>query len=54
MVIKDPVDLSLMEARLKRRDFYLTLDIFIADFKRMMSNCRYVGDGDGGRQASDT
>lgn len=39
-VIKDPVDLSLMETRLKRKDFYITLDIFVADFRRMMSNCR--------------
>ena len=39
-VIKDPNDLSLMEARLKRRDFYLTLDIFTADFRRMLNNCR--------------
>ena len=40
IVIKDPVDLSLVETRLKRRDFYITLDIFIADFRRMMNNCR--------------
>ncbi|GAX80984.1 hypothetical protein CEUSTIGMA_g8419.t1 [Chlamydomonas eustigma] len=39
-VIKDPIDLSLMESRLKQQNFYLTLDIFIADFKRMMNNCR--------------
>ena len=42
-IIKDPIDLSLIEGRLHRRDYYLTLDIFTADFKRMFNNCRYLG-----------
>ncbi len=41
-MIKDPVDLSLMERRLARDNFYITLDIFVADFKRMCNNCRWV------------
>ena len=39
-VIKDPMDLSLMETKLKRRNFYITLEIFIADFKRIIQNCK--------------
>mmetsp|Transcript_15954 Transcript_15954/g.41384 ORF Transcript_15954/g.41384 Transcript_15954/m.41384 type:complete len:482 (+) Transcript_15954:131-1576(+) len=39
-IIKDPVDMKLIEARLKTKCYYITLDIFTADFKRMFSNCR--------------
>lgn len=39
-VIKDPVDLSLIAARLKGGAYYFTLDIFLADFRRMFNNCR--------------
>jgi histone acetyltransferase len=38
--VQDPVDLTLMGRRLKARDYYLTLDIFAADFKRMINNCK--------------
>ncbi|KAL3157908.1 hypothetical protein ABBQ32_012315 [Trebouxia sp. C0010 RCD-2024] len=39
-VIKDPMDLSLMEQRLKKKDYYLTLDIFAADMRRICNNAR--------------
>jgi len=39
-VIKDPMDLSTMEARLRRQGYYITLDIFVADFRRIVENCR--------------
>ncbi len=39
-VSQDPVDLSLINQRLKSGQYYLTLDIFIADLRRMLNNCR--------------
>lgn len=39
-VIKDPMDLSTMEARLKCQGYYTTLDIFVADFRKIVENCR--------------
>jgi len=45
-VILDPVDLSLMEQRLKSGHWYLTLDIFLADFRRMFDNCRFYNSQD--------
>ena len=39
-IIHDPVDLSLIEKRLNLGDYYMTLDIFVADFRRMFDNCR--------------
>eukprot|EP00955_Chlamydomonas_euryale_P001877 21216-Chlamydomonas_euryale.AAC.18 len=29
-----------MEARLRRQGYYITLDIFVADFRRIVENCR--------------
>ncbi|GBF97233.1 histone acetyltransferase [Raphidocelis subcapitata] len=40
-IIKDPVDLSLVRARLEARSYYATLDAFLADLRRMFANCRY-------------
>ncbi len=37
---QDPVDLTLIASRLEGGRFYTTLDIFLADFKRMFTNCR--------------
>eukprot|EP00951_Prasinocladus_malaysianus_P038784 scaffold428818_cov52-Prasinocladus_malaysianus.AAC.1 len=34
------MDLSLIKKRLDEKNFYLTLDIFTSDFKRMFANCR--------------
>eukprot|EP01025_Chloroclados_australasicus_P053576 TRINITY_DN6319_c1_g1_i2.p1 TRINITY_DN6319_c1_g1~~TRINITY_DN6319_c1_g1_i2.p1 ORF type:complete len:378 (-),score=29.25 TRINITY_DN6319_c1_g1_i2:92-1225(-) len=39
-VIKDPMDLSQVEKRLKGKKFYITLEIFLADMRRIFSNCR--------------
>uniref|UniRef100_A0A061RH03 histone acetyltransferase n=1 Tax=Tetraselmis sp. GSL018 TaxID=582737 RepID=A0A061RH03_9CHLO len=40
-VVKDPVDLQMMRARLESGRYYLTLDIFTADLRRMFANCRF-------------
>eukprot|EP01050_Picozoa_sp_SAG11_P022635 SAG11_NODE_4327_length_1946_cov_2.250135_3_plen_125_part_00 len=40
-IIKDPIDLQLIERRLKQPNlFYKTKEIFKADLKRMVDNCR--------------
>lgn len=39
-VIKNPMDLSTMQKRLDQRNFYVTKEIFIADLKRMVENCK--------------
>lgn len=45
-IIKDPMDLGLMEQRLKQKDYYLTLDIFAADMRRIFSNARIYNASD--------
>eukprot|EP00210_Caulerpa_lentillifera_P005437 g5199.t1 len=40
-IIKDPMDLSQIEERLKYKNYYLNLEIFKADFNLMLENCRY-------------
>lgn len=37
--MQDPMDLSKMERRVKSRTYYMTLAMFIADFKLMKANC---------------
>lgn len=45
-VIKNPMDLATMEKRLEDGDFYVTKEIFIADLRRMVENCKtYNGKG---------
>lgn len=45
-VIKNPMDLSTIEERLERGWYYITKDIFIADLKLMVQNCKaYNGKG---------
>jgi len=46
-VIKDPLDLSIIKARLQQRPpYYASLDMLRADICRMCENCRlYNGDG---------
>ncbi|KAK9908401.1 hypothetical protein WJX75_007347 [Coccomyxa subellipsoidea] len=39
-IVKDPVDLTLIEQRLKSRNYYVTLHIFVADVNRMCANAR--------------
>lgn len=45
-VIKNPMDLQTMQERLDEGWFYVTKEIFIADLKRMVENCKtYNGKG---------
>lgn len=45
-VIKNPMDLSTMQERLEDGWFYVTKEIFIADLRRMVENCKtYNGKG---------
>ncbi|CAI9107726.1 OLC1v1007160C1 [Oldenlandia corymbosa var. corymbosa] len=39
-IIKDPMDLKTMSKRVESEQYYVTLDMFIADVKRMFSNAR--------------
>lgn len=39
-IIKDPMDLKTMWKRLESEQYYITLDMFVADVKRMFSNAR--------------
>lgn len=44
--LQNPVDLSLVEKRLQSGTFYMTLDIFLADLRRMISNCHIYNGAD--------
>ncbi|GJP52037.1 hypothetical protein CLOM_g11149 [Closterium sp. NIES-68] len=39
-IIKDPMDLKTMQRRLEAESFYQTIDMFVADMRRMTSNAR--------------
>lgn len=39
-IIKNPMDLSTIQKRLDDGNFYVTKDIFIADLRRMVQNCK--------------
>lgn len=39
-VVKDPIDLSMVTARVESGSYYKSLDMFHADLKRIISNCR--------------
>lgn len=39
-IIKDPIDLSTIAARVDKGNFYITLDIFVADVLRVFSNAK--------------
>lgn len=39
-VIIDPMDLGTMEQRLASRRYYVTLNMFAADFYKMVKNCQ--------------
>lgn len=43
-VIKDPVDLQMIEKRLASKNYYVTVAIFVADLKRMVDNCKDYND----------
>jgi hypothetical protein len=39
-VIKDPIDLQTIQQRAETGNYYITKDIFFADFRRMCDNCK--------------
>ena len=39
-VIKDPIDLSLINSRINSKNYYMTVDIFVSDVRRIFENCR--------------
>ncbi|KAH8962626.1 hypothetical protein BDL97_05G111200 [Sphagnum fallax] len=39
-IIKDPIDLRTISRRLDSEQYFITLDMFVADMKRMFSNAR--------------
>ena len=39
-VVKDPTDIESVSERLESENYYVTLEMFAADFKRMFENCR--------------
>lgn len=43
-VITDPIDLSMIEERLKSKTYYVTRDLFVADLRRMLQNCKSFND----------
>ena len=40
-VVKEPIDLGCIKARISAGDYYVTLEIFAADFRRLFNNCRH-------------
>jgi len=42
-VIIDPVDLSLIRSRLGCKLYYVSLEMFVADLRKMCDNCRCAG-----------
>jgi hypothetical protein len=48
-LIKDPVDLTLIAHRLESKHYYWGLEMFVADLRRMLNNCRRVAGRAGGR-----
>lgn len=41
-IILDPVDLSLIAGRLASRQYYISLEMFVADVRKMCDNCKWV------------
>lgn len=39
-VIIDPIDLSLIRSRLGCQQYYISLEMFVADLRKMCDNCR--------------
>ncbi|EAZ16078.1 hypothetical protein OsJ_31522 [Oryza sativa Japonica Group] len=39
-IIKDPIDLKTMSKRVESEQYYVTLEMFVADMKRMFSNAK--------------
>ena len=40
-VVTEPIDLQMIAQRIESGDFYVTLEIFAADFRRLFNNCRH-------------
>ena len=45
-VVKDPTDIESVSERLESENYYVTLEMFAADFKRMFENCRLYNAAD--------
>ncbi|GLU03598.1 hypothetical protein SLE2022_207880 [Rubroshorea leprosula] len=45
-IIKDPMDLKTISKRVESEQYYVTLDMFIADVKRMFANARIYNSPD--------
>lgn len=45
-IIKDPIDLSEVRKRLESRNFYVTMDIFVADVQRIFANAKLYNAAD--------
>ncbi|CAA3032808.1 histone acetyltransferase GCN5 isoform X1 [Olea europaea subsp. europaea] len=39
-IIKDPMDLKTLSKRVESEQYYVTLDMFVADVRRMFANAR--------------
>jgi histone acetyltransferase len=40
-IVKEPIDLRMILDRIECGDYYITLEIFAADFRRLFNNCRH-------------
>lgn len=38
--MQDPIDLQTMRGKLNQGNYYINLELFVADLRRMMDNCR--------------
>jgi len=45
-VIKTPIDLETIQKRLDTNNYYITEDIFFADLRRMLENCKTYNNED--------
>ena len=45
-VVKDPVDMELIQERVSAGNYYVSLEMFCADFRLMFNNCRIYNSRD--------
>jgi len=45
-VVKDPLDMELIQERVASGNYYVTLEMFCADFRLMFNNCRLYNSPD--------
>lgn len=43
---QDPIDLQTMRGKLNQGNYYINLELFVADLRRMMDNCRVYNSPD--------